>query len=128
MIKPTNALTAAKIRSWANKKTKQDLLPQLHDLTVVAQYGELLVSLASDKDCPQRLNILNCLYSYVGKSVSQHATPDFHVINDLLDKAAQNEDTIILNWVARSRVILRDLKKYDYVEWCGGGFVEKDLA
>jgi len=128
MIKPTNALTAAKIRSWANKKTKQDLLPQLQDLAVVAQYAELLVSLASNKDCPQRVNILNCLYSYVGKSVSQHTTPDFHAISDLLDKAANSDDVIILNWVARSRIILRDLKKYDYVEWCGGGFVGKDLA
>jgi len=128
MTKSPDTITVAALRTWAYKKSEQKLPPQLQDMQTVVKHADLLLTFASDPKCPQRANVLNCLYSLVGNSVSKHDSPDMNLLNELLTKAGTHQDKIILNWVARSRVILRDLRKYDYVEWCGGGFVRKDLA
>lgn len=128
MIKLTDTVTPASIKKWAYKKTPQDPLPQLDELGTVVENAELLLTLVSDKNCPQRAHILNSLYTLVGRSVSKHSEADIGLINILLNKAAEYTALAITNWVTRSRLIMRDLRKYDYVEWCEGGFVHKDLA
>lgn len=128
MAKSSSTITASSIKKWAYSKSTQGVPPPLKELPVVVEHADLLMMLASDQQCPQRAQILNCLYSSVGKSVSKHMTSDLGLINTLLSKASTQENTIILNLVNRSRLILKDLRKYDYVEWCDGGFVRKDLA
>lgn len=102
-------------------------MPDWDASITVIENADLLLDLALDPDCPQRASILRCLYSLVGTSVAKHIDFDILKINEMLDKAKASSDQIILKWVKRSRMILRDLKKYDYIEWCQGGFSEKDL-
>ena len=128
MAKSTDKLTPTTIKQWAYKRVNAEVLPQLEQLGTLVEHSDLLFSLVSDQSCPQRAGILNCFYTQVGKSVSQHSTPDITLINDLLTKAASSQDSVIMNWVTRTKSILHDLRKYDYVEWCEGGFVRKDLA
>jgi hypothetical protein len=120
-------LTPSNIKKWAYKKSDPEVPTQFEEINVVVKYGELFLTLAADQTCPKRAPILSCLYSLIGKSASKHLNSDMSLINSLLDKAATYQDTVILNWVARSRAILLDMRKYDYVEWCEGGFVRKDL-
>ena len=115
------------ITDWAYQKSKLNPNPEWNELITTLENADLLLTLASDKNCPQRPSVLRCLYSLVGTSASRHIDVDIKKINVLLDKANLSSDSIILNWVTRSRIILRDLRKYDYVEWCQGGFSEKDL-
>ncbi|OGF99997.1 hypothetical protein A2Y99_01630 [Candidatus Gottesmanbacteria bacterium RBG_13_37_7] len=115
------------ITDWAYEKSKLNSNPEWNELITTLENADLLLTLALDKNCPQRPTILRCLYSLVGTSASRHVDVDIAKINVLLDKANSSSDSIILNWVTRSRIILRDLRKYDYVEWCQGGFSEKDL-
>jgi hypothetical protein len=121
-------LTPTAIKKWANNTSDAELPTQLMELETVVENSELLFTLASDQHCPRRAYILNCMYSLIGQSISTHDNSDISLIKTFLDKAAQRQDAVILNLVARSKIIMRDLRKYDYVEWCGGGFVRKDLA
>lgn len=127
MMKSSPVLTDSKIKKWAYRKSDQEQKIKLDKLETVVEHSDVLFSLVSDKDCPQRTYILHCLYSLVGKSVSQHSTSDTGLVDSLLTKAEHYQDPVILNWVSRSRTIMKDMRKYDYVEWCEGGFVNKDL-
>ncbi len=115
------------ITDWAYQKSKLNPNPEWNELITTLENADLLLTFALDKNCPQRPTILRCLYSLVGTSASKHIDVDIEKIKVLLDKANLSSDRIIINWVARSRIILKDLRKYDYVEWCQGGFSEKDL-
>lgn len=126
MIKSYNSSSVA-ITKWAYQKSKIKSVQEWDELITRMENADLLLTLAMDKNCPQRSFILRCLYSLTGSSASKHVDVDIAKINILLDKAKSSSDIIILNWVNRSRVILRDLRKYDYIEWCQGGFSEKDL-
>jgi hypothetical protein len=126
-MKSEKILNSVTIRKWAYKKPNQNLPVQFEELDNVAENGELLLSLVSDKLCPQRINIMNCLYSVIGKSASKNIKTNINLINTLLAKAELHHDLFISNWVSRSRIILQDMRKYDYVEWCEGGFVRKDF-
>ena len=128
MTKIISNSSSASIKKWAYQKSNQEPLPNWNQLITTLENADLLLSLVADVNCPQRAYLLKCLYSLVGTSVSRHAESDIAQIKVLLSKVASSEDQVILNWVSRSRVILRDLRKYDYVEWCNGGFAEKDLA
>ena len=127
MIKPILHSSSLSITKWAYQKSKQKSQPEWDELITTIENSDLLLTLAIDKNCPQRPSILRCLYSLVGISASKHVDVDIAKINMLLDKAKLSSDSIILNWVNRSRIILRDLKKFDYIEWCQGGFSQKDL-
>ena len=115
------------ITDWAYQKSKLNPNPEWNELITTLENADLLLTLALDKNCPRRPTILRCLYSLVGTSASKHDDVDIAKIHMLLDKANSSSDSIILNWVKRSRIILRDLKKYDYIEWCQGGLSQKDL-
>jgi hypothetical protein len=127
MIKPFFISSSLSITKWAYQKSKLNSIPEWDDLITTLENADLLLTLALDKNCPQRASILKCLYSLVGTSASKHVDVEITKINVLLDKAKSSSDQVILNWVNRSRVILKDLKKFDYIEWCQGGFSEKDL-
>ena len=127
MIKPFFISSSLSITKWAYQKSKLNSTPDWDELITTLENADLLLTLASDKNCPQRPSVLRCLYSLVGTSASKHVDVDIAKINVLLDKAESSPDQVILNWVNRSRIILRDLKKFDYIEWCQGGFSEKDL-
>ncbi len=127
MIKSFSITSSLSITKWAYQKSKQKSIPEWDELITIIDNADLLLTLASDQNCPQRASILKCLYSLVGTSASKHFERDIAIINALLDKAQSSADQIILNWVDRSRIILHDLKKFDYTEWCRGGFSEKDL-
>jgi len=127
MIKPIFVNSSPDITKWAYQKSNLKSLPEWDELITTIENADLLLTLALDQNCPHRASILRCLYSLVGTSASKHVEVDIAKINVLLDKANSSSDSIIVNWVKRSRVILRDLKKYDYIEWCQGGFSEKDL-
>lgn len=127
MIKPFSITSALSITKWAYQKSKHKSIPEWDELITIIDNADLLLTLASDQNCPQRASILKCLYSLVGTSASKHYDRDISIINALLDKAKSSTDQVILNWVDRSRIILHDLKKFDYTEWCQGGFSEKDL-
>ena len=115
------------ITKWAYQKTKLRSMPEWNDEITQIVNADLLFTLASDINCPQRATVLRCLYSLVGISVSKHLEWDIIKIKFLLEKANSSSDSVILNWVNRSRVILKDLKKFDYIEWCQGGLSEKDI-
>ena len=119
--------TPQSITKWAYQKKDIKSTPEWDTLITTIENGDLLLILVSDQNCPQRASVLKCLYSLVGTSASTHDENDIHKINILLDKAKSSNDQIILNWVNRSRIILKDLRKFDYIEWCQGGFSEKDL-
>lgn len=127
MIKPLLIPSSISITKWAYQKSKLKSVPEWDELITTIENAELLLTLTLDENCPQRPSILRCLYSLVGASASKHVDVDIAKINVLLDKAKSSSDSVILNWVNRSRIILRDLRKYDYIEWCQGGFSEKDL-
>jgi len=127
MTKPIFIYSSPDITKWAYQKSKVKSIPDWDELITTIENADLLLTLALDKNCPQRSSILRCLYSLVGTSASKHVDVDIAKINVLLDKAKSSTDTIIVNWVNRSRIILRDLRKFDYIEWCQGGFSEKDL-
>ncbi len=120
-------MTHHSIKKWAFKKSKPKSVPDWDSRITTIKNADLLLTLAQDQNCPQRASVLRCLYTLVGISVSKHTALDIEAINKLLDKAEASSDRIILNWVDRSRVILKDLRKYDYIEWCQGGFSERDL-
>lgn len=126
MIKSDFISSSLSITKWAYQKSKLNSIPEWDELITI-ENADLLLTLVLDQNCPQRASILKCLYTLVGKSASKHVETDIAKINMLLDKAKSSSDQVILNWVNRSRMILIDLKKYDYVEWCQGGFSEKDL-
>ena len=115
------------ITEWAYQKSKLKFIPEWDELITTIENADLLLTLALDQNCPRRASVLKSLYSLVGTSVSKHVEVDIAKINVLLDKAKSSSDQVILNWVNRSRIILGDLKKFDYMEWCQGGFSEKDL-
>ena len=127
MIKPFFISSSLSITKWAYQKSKLKSIPEWDEQITTIENADLLLTLAIDQNCPQRAFILKCLYSLVGTSASKHVDVDIAKINVLLDKAESSPDQVILNWVNRSRIILRDLKKFDYIEWCQGGFSEKDL-
>lgn len=115
------------IKKWAYQKSPSEVPPKWDEQITTMDNAEILLTLASDPNCPKRAYILKCLYFLVGYSVSKHVAGDIEKINVLLDNV-KSSDQVILNWMNRSRLILRDLRKYDYVEWCQGGFVDKDLS
>ncbi len=127
MKKISSKHTSFDIKKWAYLKSKPDLRPQWDEQLATIDNADILLTLASDQDCPRRVYILRCLYFLVGKSASKHVEGDILKIKELLDTVQSSSDNIILNWVQRSRIILQDLRKFDYIEWCQGGFVEKDL-
>lgn len=127
MIKLFVIPSSSSITKWAYQKSIHHSVPDWDEQITTIENADLLLTLASDQNCPQRASVLKCLYSLVGKGASKHIDVDIIKINALLDKATVSPDQIILNWVNRSRIILRDLKKFDYTEWCQGGFSEKDL-
>lgn len=127
MIIPFFIPSSLSITKWAYQKSKLKSIPEWDELITTIENADLLLTLALDQNCPQRASILKCLYSLVGTSASKHVDVDIAKINVLLDKAKSSPDQVILNWVNRSRTILGDLKKFDYTEWCQGGFSEKDL-
>jgi len=127
MIKPSFISSSLSITKWAYQKSKLNSIPEWDELITTIENADLLLTLVLDQNCPRRASVLKCLYSLVGTSASKHVEADIAKINMLLDKAKSSSDQVILNWVNRSRIILIDLKKYDYVEWCQGGFSEKDL-
>ena len=127
MIKSDFISSSLSITKWAYQKSKLNSIPEWDELITTIENADLLLTLVLDQNCPRRASVLKCLYSLVGTSASKHIEADIEKINMLLDKAKSSSDQVILNWVNRSRIILIDLKKYDYVEWCQGGFSEKDL-
>lgn len=127
MSKPISISSSDSITKWAYKKSKRTSVAGMDEVMATLENADLLLTLASDINCPRRAFALRCLYSMVGASVSKHIDVDIAKINVLLDKANGSSDLVIINWVNRSRLILRDLRKYDYIEWCQGGFSEKDL-
>lgn len=127
MTKPIFIPSSPDITKWAYQKSNLKSLPEWDELITTIENADLLLTLVSDQKCPHRASILRCLYSLVGISASKHVDVDIAKINVLLEKAQSSSDTVILNWVNRSRIILKDLKKFDYIEWCQGGFSEKDL-
>ena len=126
-MKSDSISSSSSITKWAYQKSKLNSIPEWDELITTIENADLLLTLVSDQNCPRRASVLKCLYSLVGTSASKHVEADIAKINMLLDKAKSSSDQVILNWVNRSRIILIDLKKYDYVEWCQGGFSEKDL-
>ncbi len=127
MLKPLSIRLPLSITKWAYQKSKIKSLAGWDEMVTTIENGDLLLTLALDQNCPQRASILKCLYSLVGTSASRHVEADVAKINELLEKAKSSHDQIILNWVDRSRIILGDLRKFDYMEWCQGGFSEMDL-
>lgn len=115
------------ITRWAYRKSKDIPRPEWDEQITILKNADLLLTLVTDRNCPRRSSVLKCLYALVGTSISRHSGMDLEIINALLEKAKESQDQIILNLVKRSRVILGDLRKYDYIEWCQGGFSEKDL-
>lgn len=115
------------IKKWAFQKSNPEYISGWDEKITIIENADLLLTLSLDQNCPQRAFILKCLYSLVGISASKHVASDIAKINKLLDKAKSSSDQVIINWVNRSRMILNDLRKYDYIEWCQGGFSEKDL-
>src|SRR3990172_8027060 len=127
MIKPFLNSSSVSITKWAYQKSNRKSIPEWDELITTLENADLLLTLVLDKNCPQRPSILRCLYSLVGTSASKHVDVDILKINMLLEKAQSSSDSIILNWVNRSRIILKDLRKYDYTQWCKGGFSQLDL-
>jgi len=126
--KPTiEALSSVTIKRWAYKKSKESPPANLFNLQNIVEYSDLIFRFAADKNCPQRNSILHHLYYIVGESVSKHSEEDIKMIQVLINKVSSSHGSVIENWVTRTKMILKDLKKYDYVEWCSGGFVMRDL-
>jgi hypothetical protein len=123
----SNSPTTALITKWAYQKSNKNSSDEWQQEITTLENADLLLTLASDPFCPQRAAILKCLYFLVGFSASRHIDTDITKIKILLMKAKSAVDPVIQNWANRSWVILGDLKKFDYTQWCLGGFSEKDL-
>lgn len=125
MFKPKN-YSAQHIRRWAYKKHTSESAPDWNDVLTKLSNANVLIDIALDPKCPRRAEILNYLYKLSGTIVSRHEEADVQKLHELVN-SVQSSDLIILNWVNRSKGILQDLRKYDYAEWCEGGFVSRDL-
>lgn len=112
---------------WAYLESKPEFKTEWYEQIAIIDNADTLLNLAQDEQCPRREYILKYLYYLVGTSASRHVVSDIAKIKKLLETVESTSDQLILNWVQRSRAILQDLRKYDYIEWCQGGFVEKDL-
>ena len=135
MLKPQEHPSSVNIIKWAYQKPKpstvglkQDVQSAWDEAITTIDNADLLLTLALDRNCPRRVNILRYLYFLVGTSVSRHAGSDVAKIKELLETAKSSSDKVIINWVTRSRIILGDLRKFDYTEWCLGGFVDRDIS
>lgn len=127
MIYPFTAPSSLSITKWAYQTSKSETLPDWDEMITTLENADLLLKLVSDLKCPRRASVLRCLYTLVGISASRHIDVEIVKIKELLDKAKYSPDKAIVHWVEKSRMLLGDLKKFDYIEWCKGGLSEKDL-
>lgn len=126
-MKDPNNPTPKEIRQWAYHKTKNEPIRDWNIVISTLGNAELLLALAEDKSCPKRQYFLECLYLLVGNSVSKHRATDAGKVEVYLARAEKSSEPAIVNWVTRSREILRDLRRFDYAEWCEGGLAKKDM-
>lgn len=127
-MKDTSNPSIGEIKKWAYQEKKKEPA-QDWDLVITSMgNGDLLLSLAADPECPKKAYFLQCLYLLVGDGVSKHRDGDRGKLEALLANAESSHESHIINWVARSRSILFDMRKFDYAEWLGGGWARKDLG
>lgn len=76
MIKPLLISSSLSITEWAYRKAKPKSIPEWDELITTIENVDLLFTLVSDWNCPQRASVLKCLYARVGTSASKHVEAD----------------------------------------------------
>lgn len=118
------------IRQWAYDPNAVDPLGQDWDLVISSpEYADLILSLASDDNCPNCDYFLNCLYILVGDAVRTggRAMP-FEDLEELFSQAEETGNSYLLRWVARSRKLLKHPESFDYHKWCTGGWALEEAS
>lgn len=126
MIDPWNP-TREEIIEWAYS---DELEPEQDWNLAVTEINNasLLLTLASDDNCPKRLYFLFCLYLLVGDDVRTNggAHGGVEAITLVLNHAEVFPHGDIIKWIERSRQLLAEPNLFVYSDWCDGGFVRKD--
>lgn len=119
-------VTPTSLKKWAYAK-KPSPLENLLEITFFETFTEDLINYINDQHCPQRTVILDSFYKIVGHSISKNNLQDKNSIQQLVNRIEPKHGLLMNNWAYRARIILKDMRKYDYNEWCDGGFSKKDL-
>jgi hypothetical protein len=119
-------VTPASLKKWAYAKKSSPLIDLL-EVSFFEIYAEDLITYLNDQRCPQRLLILDSFYKIVGHSISKNNLPEKNSIQQLVNRIQPKHGPLMNNWAFRARIILKDMRKYDYIEWCDGGFSNKDI-
>ncbi|MBO1580694.1 hypothetical protein [Bacillus sp. XF8] len=119
--------TTQEIMEWAY--TEHAVFPEQDwDLSVctITNAAEIILSIASDTNCPNQTFFLHCLYLLVGDAIRTDGnTYDLQYLQNILQSAASSTNTDILKWVERSKTLLSKPETFNYDLWCDGGFVYK---
>lgn len=112
--------TFEEMRAWAYAPEAQP--PVSQDWDVIAtrpEFGSLFVTLAADRQCPQRRFFLGCLYLLAGDAVrTRFRTMPEKSLMELTGEAMSTGEAWVSTWAARTRALLRTPESFDYKDWC----------
>lgn len=114
------------LKNWAYTPQAEPL-QELSELSFMSTHAEELIHYLNDSVCSQRLCILDSFYKIVGTTVSKSKREETNTIEALVNSIAGQHGILMNNWAGRTKVILRNMRKYDYMEWCESGFAKMDL-
>jgi hypothetical protein len=123
---PSQEDLVARIRDWAysgNPEPQQDF-----DLIITGSGHErMFVELVADRNCPNRIYILSCLYLFVGDSLrSDYQTNSKKQVLEILEYARPFAVEELRQWIKRSEKLIASPTLFDYDLWCNGGYT-KDI-
>lgn len=118
--------TLSEIRRWAYEYDVEEPC-QAWDLSLMWRgYEELYIELAADENCPNNRFFLSILYRMVGDQVRRGTDnqTEFN-LRDFVAKADSFDNKALKSWQTRSMDLLRHPEKFDYDQWCAGGFASE---
>ncbi|AIK36403.1 MULTISPECIES: hypothetical protein [Bacillus] len=117
--------TTQEIIEWAY--TEHAVFPEQDwDLSICDNAAEIILSIASDTNCPNQTFFLHCLYLLVGDAIRTRGnTYNIESLQNILQSATNSTNSDIFKWVERSRTLLAKPETFCYDLWCDGGFVYK---
>jgi len=84
-------------------------------------YPDLVLKLASDKNCPSQEYFLHILYVVVGQAVrGKFSNRSILEIEVLFDHAKTVDNPNIRTWLGRSRELIKHPDKFKYDDWFAG--------
>ncbi|MEU0431650.1 hypothetical protein [Streptomyces sp. NPDC006290] len=112
--------TLEEMTAWAYAPDAQDPVSQDWDLVATRPaFGSLFLTLAADRQCPQRRFFLGCLYLLAGDAVRTRfrIMPEESLI-ELTGEAILIGEVRVSTWAARTRTLVGAPESFVYEDWC----------